>query len=75
MMSNREKCKKALYDYIDSLDDKGIFNFIIDQEVIGTSLYDCVACEKEHGSEECSSDTDICEKRFIDWLNERKEDE
>ena len=66
-MSNRDKCKKAMHEYVDGLDDSGIYNFIMDQELQGPDLYECSECEAEHGNDMCD-DSDICEKRFLSWI-------
>ncbi len=66
-MSNRDKCKKAMHEYVDSLDDIGIYDFILDQELQGPDLYGCSKCEAEHGKDMCD-DPHICEKRFLSWI-------
>lgn len=66
-MNNREKCKQALHDYIDSMDDSGIFEFIAEQSLQGTEVYGCSNCESDHGAEKCD-EPGICKKRFLEWI-------
>lgn len=67
-MSNRDICKKALYEYIDSLDDDGIYELIVDQNIDGPGTFSCSECEKQYGTDRCN-DKDICKNRFISWIS------
>lgn len=67
-MSNRDKCKKALYEYIDSLDDSELYELIAEQNLDGLDIYSCEECEKEYGNSKCD-DLDICKIRFLSWIS------
>jgi len=66
-MSNRDKCKKAIHEYIDSLDNHGIYEFMSDQCLKGTDIFDCESCESEQGNDKCG-DAGECERRFLAWI-------
>ena len=68
-MSNRDRCRKALHQYIDSLDDEGMYSLIGDMEIQGEGILTCSACESAYGTENCHMSGE-CERRFMEWINE-----
>lgn len=67
-MSNREKCKKALCDYINALDDDGLYEFILEQGLEGPEMFSCKECEKNYGNSKCD-EAGICKTRFLSWTS------
>ena len=65
-MSNREKLKQALHNYIDTLDDEGMYDFITENEITGPDILTCEKCEKLFGS--CDEQY-LCKERYSEWIN------
>ena len=72
MYINKNKLIKALHEYIDSLDDNGLYDFVLDNEMQGKDIFECSDCESTYGG--CAYlgiGENTCKIRFINWMHDK----
>jgi hypothetical protein len=71
-MANKEKMVKALHEYVDSLDDNGLYEFINNEELSGGNIFDCDKCCEYFGECEENLTTknqiEACKQNYMKWL-------